>query len=52
MNTFDSDNYLNKLLDNFVKNYQYYQYLKIKNNYTKKKKVSWNNKNLIEIYYY
>lgn len=47
MNTFDSNNYFNKLLDNFVKNNEYYQYL-----YTKKKKVSWNNKNLIKIYYY
>ena len=38
MNTFDSDNYYNKLLDNFVKNFEYYQYLKISNNYNKKKK--------------
>jgi len=55
MDNFDSDKYYQTLLDNFAKNYQYYLNLKkfkkktpIKNN----KKVSWNEENLIRIYYY
>lgn len=59
MDNFNSDKYYETLLNNFAKNYQYYQYylnLKIKTkNYIKKKnnkKVSWDEENLINIYYY
>ena len=30
MDNFNSETYLNTLLDNFAKNYKYYSYLKIK----------------------
>lgn len=58
MDNFNSETYLNTLLDNFAKNYEYYSYLKIKNKNpinifkNNKKKVSWNEKNLINYYYY
>lgn len=55
MDNFDSDKYYQTLLDNFAKNYQYYLNLKIKTKKSIKKKnkiVSWNDKNLIKIYYY
>lgn len=58
MDNFNSKTYLNTLLDNFAKNYEYYSYLKIKNKNpinifkNNKKKVSWNETNLINYYYY
>ena len=58
MDNFDCDKYYETLLNNFAKNYQYYLNLKAKTknpiNICKnnKKKVSWNEKNLIKIYYY
>lgn len=58
MDNFNSETYLNTLLDNFAKNYEYYSYLKIKSKnpiqifQNNKKKVSWNEKHLITIYYY
>ena len=54
MNNLDSDKYYKTLLDNFAKNYQYYLNLKIKkkNLIKNNKKVSWNEENLITIYYY
>jgi len=56
MDNFNSDKYYETLLNNFAKNYQYYLNLKIKTkNYIKKKnnkKVSWDEENLINIYYY
>lgn len=58
MDNFNSETYLNTLLDNFAKNYEYYSYLKIKNKNlinifkNNKKKVSWNETNLINYYYY
>lgn len=58
MDNFNSKTYLNTLLDNFVKNYEYYSYLKIKSKNSieifqnNKKKVTWNEKHLITIHYY
>jgi len=58
MDNFNSETYLNTLLDNFAKNCEYYSYLKIKNKNlinifkNNKKKVSWNETNLINYYYY
>tara|TARA_B110000444_G_scaffold141243_1_gene132484 strand:+ start:778 stop:1017 length:240 start_codon:yes stop_codon:yes gene_type:complete len=60
MDNFNSDKYYETLLNNFTKNYQYYLNLNIKtknpiNISIKKnnnKKVSWNEENLINIYYY
>lgn len=58
MDNFNSKTYLNTLLDNFVKNYEYYSYLKKKNKNSieifqnNKKKVTWNEKHLITIHYY
>lgn len=58
MDNFNSETYLNTLLDNFAKNYKYYSYLKIKTKnpieifQNNKKKVTWNEKHLITIHYY
>lgn len=58
MNNFNSETYLNTLLDNFAKNYLYYLYLKIKSKnpieifQNNKKEVTWNEKHLITIHYY
>lgn len=58
MENFNGDKYLNTLIDNFAKHYEYYSYLKIKSKnpikifQNNKKKVSWNETNLIKIHYY
>ena len=60
MNNLDCDKYYETLLNNFAKNYKYYLDLKAKtknpiNIFIKKKNiksVSWNETNLIKIYYY
>tara|TARA_Y100000389_G_scaffold189186_1_gene212653 strand:- start:1245 stop:1472 length:228 start_codon:yes stop_codon:yes gene_type:complete len=56
MDNLDSDKYYETLLNNFAKNYQYYLNLKAKTknpiNIFIKKNVSWNETNLIKIYYY
>lgn len=60
MNKFDGDNFLETLVNNFVKNFEHYSYIKIKsknpiNLFIKKnikKKISWNEENLITTYYY
>jgi len=49
MENFTGDKYINTLLDDFVKNYQYYSYLKIKALKPVKKKVTWKT-NLITYY--
>tara|TARA_B110000259_G_C14031761_1_gene407051 strand:+ start:5552 stop:5746 length:195 start_codon:yes stop_codon:yes gene_type:complete len=60
MDNYEGDKYYETLLNNFAKNYQYYLNLKAKtknpiNIFIKKrnkKSVSWNETNLINIYYY
>jgi len=58
MDNFNSETYLNTLLDNFAKNYEYYSYLKIKSKnpiqifQNNIKKVTWNEKHLITLHYY
>lgn len=49
MDNLNYEKYYETLLNNFAKKHQYNSYLKIKN---KKKRVSWNETNLIKFYYY
>jgi hypothetical protein len=44
MENFNGDKYITTLLDDFVKNYQYHSYVKIRALKPVKKKVTWNKK--------